>query len=196
MPRRDDDRDDDFDLRRRRKRARQEKQNRTLYILLAAGAVVVMGCGGVAVFVASAVKQAARAARDINRVANPGTEAGPPTIQVSAEDLYKAYEKNEDRADDKHGGESVQVDGVVEMIDNQPVPGWRVTLSTGRNHARVHASFDSAREAAVSRLTPGQRCSIIGTCDGRVAEFEAFGGRPPRDFEAWVVGLSGCRLAE
>jgi hypothetical protein len=182
---------DDAETRRRRRRARHDKQNRTLYILLAAGAVSLMFCGGVAVFVASAVKQVARAARNIAPPDRP-FEAGEPDLTVSAGDLYKAYDRNEQRADDKYLGETVQVDGVVAAVDPLPGGGWRVTLSTGPTHARVHAEFDPNKGPQVKQLAPGQRCSIVGFCDGKVPDIDPVGGQPGF---GWVVVLSACRVA-
>lgn len=189
----DHDEDDDIDdyvdpqARRRRRQARRDKKNRTLYILLAAGAVTLLFCGGVAWFVASAVKEVARATRQLGPPA-PGDEAGPPAYHLSAEDLYRAFEKNEARAEGKYGGESVRVNGTVAAVEQIPGIGWRVALATGRNHARVHAEFDPNKGHLVSRLTPGQPCSVVGVCDGKVPD--------PTGAGLWVVTLFACRLAD
>jgi hypothetical protein len=181
MPKR---RADDYDFHSgHRRRKREDRKKRQLYILLAAAAVAAAVCTGVGAVVWSGVKHAVRAVRD----ADPD-EVGPPDARLTAERLYGAYEKNEDQADDRYLSSSIQVDGVIANIERQPDSGWRVSLTSGPNHARVHAWFDAKQGDAIGRLVIGQKCSIVGVCGGKGPDTTRPG--------LWAVNLGPCRLAE
>jgi hypothetical protein len=182
MPKR---RADDYDFHSgSRRRKREDRKQRQLYILLAAVAVVAVVCSGVGAIVLSAVKHVVQAAR----INDEPDEAGPPVAKVTAEDLCRLYDRDEDRADRRYLSQSIQVDGVVASVEKQPDSGWRVALTTGPTHARIHGWFDARHGAIVSRLAIGQKCSIIGICDGKEPD--------PNVRGAWTVSLGSCRLAE
>jgi hypothetical protein len=169
-----------------RRRKREDRKKRQLYILLAAAAVAIMVCGGVGAVVLSGLKHVARAARNSGE-GDPPDEAGPPVAKLSALELYRAYDRDEARADDRYFERSVAVEGTIANVDQLPGLGWRVALSTGPNHARVHAWF-AHNQRATGRLAVGQKCAIIGQCCGK--------GPDPTGAGRWVVTLGACRVSE
>jgi len=64
----------------------------------------------------------------------PPTTPPPPavqSIQISAHDLYAAYEQNEIAADQKYKGQALSVTGTVESIDSDMTDDPVVRLSAG-----------------------------------------------------------------
>ena len=96
------------------------------------------------------------------------TREGAP-INISAAELYKAYESNETTAAERYGGKTVIVTGVVGDTDTPEVGNPAVTLiDAGKKPVIQCFGFAADQKDAVSQLKVGQTVSVKGKCMGRM----------------------------
>ncbi len=89
-------------------------------------------------------------------------------IKISAEDLSKAYESNENSANDRYKGETLIVTGMV-GVTNIP-EGATPPPSFHFGDAPLVVCFAEEKEE-VSKLKMGQTVTVKGKCMGRVLLF-------------------------
>ena len=97
--------------------------------------------------------------------------------EISARDLYSAFEQNEVAADNKYKGKKLAVTGVIEDIGNDILNDSYITLKTGNLIGDVQCYLDKKE---VAKLSKGQVITVIGKCTG------LFGN----------VGLKNCRIID
>jgi tRNA_anti-like len=89
-------------------------------------------------------------------------------INISAEDLYKAYQSNEADADKVYQGKILIVSGTVGDTDTPAVGNAAVTLMAQKSAAIQCFGFAADQKDAVSKLKTGQNASVKGKCMGRM----------------------------
>lgn len=99
------------------------------------------------------------------------------SYEISARELYSAYEQNEVAADNKYKGKKLAVNGVIKDIGNDILDDSYITLKTGNLMGDVQC-YLSKKE--VAKLSKGQLITVIGKCTG------LFGN----------VGLKNCKLVK
>ena len=96
------------------------------------------------------------------------TSEATDAINVSAEDLYKAYESNEADADKLYQGKTLIVSGTVGDTDAPAVGNAAVTLVANKSAAIQCFGFAADQKDAIAKLKPGQSVSVKGKCMGRM----------------------------
>lgn len=95
------------------------------------------------------------------------TSPSPPPLGVSAVDLARAYEENEQAAQTKYGGRPLKVSGTIARIELDITNDPMVSLKGGDEFREVTLHFDKSAADKTGRLRKGQR--FTATC-GAVAE--------------------------
>lgn len=85
--------------------------------------------------------------------------------EVSAYELYKAYNTNEISADDKYKNKKIAVTGVITDI-SEVMGQIAVDLKSGDGIGWTKIRCEVKDRKAVSKLRKGQRITMIGTCKG------------------------------
>jgi hypothetical protein len=88
--------------------------------------------------------------------------------EVTAQQLYSAYEANEVGADLKYKDKVLIVTGVIDDIGTDIANDLYVMLKTGEYHAYVKCSFGAAYKETVARLRKGQELRLKGKCSGKM----------------------------
>src|SRR5215510_9471809 len=98
-----------------------------------------------------------------------------PGINISAEDLYKAYESSEADADKSYQGKTVVVSGVVGTT-SAPEQGMgrpAIVLVDGHDKPIVNCfGFSADARDSIAKLKPGDKVTVKGKCMGRIATDE------------------------
>ena len=102
-------------------------------------------------------------------------------IEISADDLFNAYEDNEIAADEKYTGEYVKVTGIISDINSEDfLTDANILLRVdGSVLGCVQCNFNSADAKALANVKKGQKVTVIGTCGG---------------LSTFNVMVSGCEL--
>jgi hypothetical protein len=93
------------------------------------------------------------------------SESAPPApaaIQISARDLFAAYDANEVAADGQYKGKQLEVTGAVESINKDFTDGVYVALEGGEMFDTLQAHDLDAQQAAA--LSKGQNVTLL--CEG------------------------------
>lgn len=86
-------------------------------------------------------------------------------MEVSASELYNAYEANEVSADQQYKGKRLLITGVVGTIGKDVLDNPYVSLKIDYLQS-VNCYFDDKNNKVLSQLSKGQKVQIIGTCKG------------------------------
>ena len=101
----------------------------------------------------------------INQI-NPDNPLIPKVdMEVTASELYRAYEANEVSADQQYKGKRLLITGVVENIGKDVMDNPYVALKIDFLKG-VNCYFDDKNNKVLSHLSKGQKIQIIGTCAG------------------------------
>lgn len=89
-------------------------------------------------------------------------------IEVSANDLWNAYEDNEIAADEKYSGQYVKVTGIISDINSKDfLTSANLLLKVDdAMFGCVQCNFNSEDSKALANVKKGQKVTIIGTCGG------------------------------
>lgn len=99
---------------------------------------------------------------------SPAPQPTPSAIEVTAQELYSAYEANQVAADAKYKDKTLKVTGVVESIGKDILDTPYITLTSGGQYEvwGVQCMFDEKYEPELAKLTKGQTVTVQGKCDG------------------------------
>lgn len=86
-------------------------------------------------------------------------------MEVTASELYGAYEANEVSADQQYKGKKLLVTGIVDNIGKDVLDNPYVSLRIDYLQT-VNCYFDDKNNKVLSQLNKGQKVQIIGNCDG------------------------------
>jgi hypothetical protein len=93
------------------------------------------------------------------------SEAALTPIEVTANEIYQAYEDNQIVADDRFKDKDIIVTGVVDDIKRDLVGNPYVTLETG-TYWSVQCIFPKEDVAVLTKLSKGQKVRIAGKVTG------------------------------
>ena len=94
-------------------------------------------------------------------------------INISAEDLYKAYEANEAEAEKLYQGKIVIVTGTVGTSSPGTYGNPAVILIDAKEKPIVNCfGFAKDYKEAIAKLKTGQKVTVKGKCMGKVATAE------------------------
>jgi hypothetical protein len=112
---------------------------------------------------AQQAKEKAQAVKDVK-----AAEAGGGGTQVTAVELARAYDQNEDRADARFKNRVLEVTGVVKEVDFVNNDDAYAVLLHGTQDDTVDCEFakDPAIRARLAQLKPGDTVTIRGKCTG------------------------------
>lgn len=85
--------------------------------------------------------------------------------EVTANQLYRAYDTNEISADDKYKGKKLAVTGRISDI-SEVLGSINVDLKTGDGIGWTKVSCTMKNRDVVSKLRKGREITIVGTCEG------------------------------
>lgn len=96
------------------------------------------------------------------------TPSGPP-IDVTAADLFQAYQANEVAADQVYRNHRVRVTGTVAAIRRDFMNRTVVDLNSGANmFLHVNATLADSQAARAATLSRGENIVVVGDCSGMV----------------------------
>ncbi len=95
---------------------------------------------------------------------NSVMEVQEPTIDTTAVNIFRAYDRNEIAADQEYTGRKIRVAGIVNEISSAYDNTAQVSLETDNRFKSVLTSGDRNFDAKAARLYKGQ--SIRMTCIG------------------------------
>lgn len=89
-------------------------------------------------------------------------------IEISANDIYSAFQENEIAADEKFNGKLVKITGIISSINSSGIlTSANILLSVdGSFFGCVQCNFNSTNSKALANIEKGQSVTIIGTCGG------------------------------
>lgn len=87
---------------------------------------------------------------------------------VTAVDLNREYDWNEEAANEKYRHELIEVSGRVKRVADDVVPGKVALVLEGAAGSTVNCVFPLSEKPNLSHLTPGDEVVASGRCAGRV----------------------------
>ena len=90
-------------------------------------------------------------------------------IEISASDLYAAFEENEIAADEKFKGKLIKITGIVNDINSKDTfssANILLDVDDSTIFGCVQCNFNSTNEKALVSVEKGQSVTITGTCGG------------------------------
>lgn len=99
--------------------------------------------------------------------ANIATEK--PAYIVDATSLYAEYEADEDAANQKYLGKTIQVSGDINNIDKISDP-VTISLETGAMMGNLVCELSKTVEVDVTGIEEGQNITIKGSCSGKLLD--------------------------
>lgn len=99
---------------------------------------------------------------------SPARHSAPEVIEISATDLYSAYEANQVAADQKYKGQLLEVTGVITSIGRDIFGTPYIVLGSGDEWEvwGVQCTFPSRYESWLAKLEKGQQVTVTGKCTG------------------------------
>ncbi len=86
-------------------------------------------------------------------------------IEITASELYQAYEANEVSADEQYKGKKIAVTGIIDNIGKDVLDNPYVSMRIGVLQS-VTCYFSDDNVKVISQLSKGQKITIIGECSG------------------------------
>jgi hypothetical protein len=93
-------------------------------------------------------------------------------VQMSARDLYAAYDADESAANEAYLGKIIEVTGVVQQIENGDSGAATLVLDTGAALGSVLCRMDQQKGDDLSHLQAGQQIQVRGECVGKLIDVE------------------------
>jgi len=87
-----------------------------------------------------------------------------PNVEITAPQLYQAYQANEIAADEKYKDKIIQVSGRIRDIGNDLMDNPYITLVGDQYFGDVQCFFNE--KSVVANLSKGQQITVLGICDG------------------------------
>lgn len=106
---------------------------------------------------------------DGNNTASDMPTGTPKAIlKVTANELYKAYDSNEVKADNKYKGKDLEIAGTISDIGKDILDDIYITIETDDIIFSIQCYFTDEYESKVADLEKGQKITIQGVCDGKL----------------------------
>lgn len=146
------------------------------------------GCLGLIVFVGIIATIASKGKDNSGQTSSPDTSVSQSSsqpeqapqeqapqeqaVEVTAKDLFEAYQGNEISADGKFKDKSVLVTGTIQDIGKDMMDDSYVNLETTNQFMPVRCVFEKSELSKLGQLAKGQTITVRGKCHGK----EALGG--------------------
>ncbi len=106
-----------------------------------------------------------------SKITGNNTETTKPIeyIEVSASDLFAAFQENEIAADEKYTGKPVKVAGTINSINSKSgLTSANILLDVEGMFflGCVQCNFNSENAKVLANVEKGQAVTIVGTCNG------------------------------
>lgn len=89
-------------------------------------------------------------------------------IEITAAELYAAYDENEIAADAKYTGKMLKITGIVDDISKDILDRVYITLKTNELFNSIQCYFvSSSAIEAVAQLKEGDEVVVVGKCKGK-----------------------------
>jgi len=95
-------------------------------------------------------------------------KSAAPTIQISAINLWQAYESNEVAADEQYKNKRLLITGTVTSIDKDFLDNIILVLKSPNQFMGTHATMEKSEKSEASRLKKGDAVTLACTCKGRI----------------------------
>lgn len=103
---------------------------------------------------------------DYIKQVNPESQYIPKVdIEITAPELYRAYEANEVSADEQYKGKKMAITGVVGNIGKDILDNPYLSLKVDYFQS-VNCYFSDKNNKIISRISKGQKVTIVGECAG------------------------------
>lgn len=89
-----------------------------------------------------------------------------PALSISAKELVKAFESNEQKANTDYVGKLVEVTGKIVQIDNTEDGSVNVLLESDNPMSTVLCQLDPLQEQDYSGISEGREVRLKGLCSG------------------------------
>jgi len=93
-------------------------------------------------------------------------------IKVSAIDLYKAFETNEQQANTTYVGKVLEISGAIAEIENTDSIARVIFSVPDATFGSVRVSMDKRHSEDVKSLAPAQNIVVKGFCSGFLSDVE------------------------
>ena len=93
-------------------------------------------------------------------------------IKVSAIDLYKAFETNEQQANTTYVGKVLEISGAIAEIENTDSIARVIFSVPDATFGSVRVSMDKRHSDDVKSLAPAQNIVVKGFCSGFLSDVE------------------------
>lgn len=103
-----------------------------------------------------------------NSASNLPTGTPKPVLKVTANELYKAYDSNEVKADNTYKGKDLEIAGTISDIGKDILDDIYITIETDDIIFSIQCYFTEEYESKVADLEKGQKITIQGVCDGKL----------------------------
>lgn len=95
-------------------------------------------------------------------------QSQPTKYKLAANELFRAYERNEVAADSKYKGEVVEVSGIVRDIGKDIMGNIYIVIGGGGFLDGVQCTFPKSEANAVAKLSKGHRVTVKGKVQGKM----------------------------
>lgn len=86
-----------------------------------------------------------------------------PDFEITADDLATAYKTDAKAADDKYGGRTLAITGVVD----DKVLGGSIVFAGSRKYGFATQCFFEKKDGSVNQIKNGSTVTMIGICKGQ-----------------------------
>lgn len=92
-----------------------------------------------------------------------------PTASLSSEELYNAYDQNEEKANSLYLGKVIDINGVIEEISMDTTGVTTLILKTGGLGA-VSCRLDKSEKEKSALLSRDKKIDLKGKCSGKLID--------------------------
>lgn len=95
-----------------------------------------------------------------------------PQEKITASALIAAFKIDEEKANKRFAGKTLQVMGLITEINKEQDTLLNIYLGEENTMEKVSCIMDMRRKESFEKLKPGQQISIIGSCTGYLQDVE------------------------
>jgi len=92
--------------------------------------------------------------------------------QLSATDLYSAFDSDETAAMASYAGKILEVTGAIAAMNTSEEGDINIDLEGGGLLGGIRCRLDPAETGSAAALSPGQTITLRGQCDGKLMDVE------------------------
>ena len=143
---------------------KKKRKNSNTVIIVLASVISFIGLYILLFSIGSAMNEDANNSEGLSSPSQTSSTENP--IEVSAQDLWDAFEENEIAAEEKYKGKLIKITGIVSDINSKDfLTDDNILLEVdGTYWGCVQCNFNSANAKAIANVQKGKKVTIIGTC--------------------------------